>query len=134
RPLDRRCPRRWSGVLRYVGNMSWRRSSRLARQRTARVRSELSPLHPGADIPLCLLVRHARARLDHRAELPLGLNGRAIEVGQKRPLLLRVLHMAVFARDDFAAFAALESKHDDLRRARQPKVQSYWDDRRLSLL
>jgi hypothetical protein len=46
--------------------------------------------------------------------------------------LLRVFNVAEFACHNVAAFAALKSKRDGLRRAGSPKLNSYCDYRRLS--
>src|SRR3954468_7165042 len=73
--------------------------------------SELLAFHPGLNVPFCLLLRDPGARLAHRAELPLGVDRGAIEVGQKGSFLLRILHVAPFARDRVGAFATLEPEH-----------------------
>jgi hypothetical protein len=40
------------------------------------------------------------------------MDRRAVEVGQEAPFLLRIRHVAPFARDGVGAFAALKSERD----------------------
>src|SRR5215212_6076985 len=84
--------------------------------------SELLALHPGVDIPFCLLLRDPGARPDHRAELPLGLDRRAVEVGQEAPFPLRILDVALFTRDGVGALAASESEHGWSPESRRPEA------------
>src|SRR6476469_4210604 len=92
------------------------------------VPSELLALHPGVDVAVGLLRRDAGPRLDHRAQLTLGLDCRTIEVRQELPFLPSVMHVARFARHDIGGFAALKTEHDCLRRAGIPgeNVDSGW--------
>src|ERR1700750_2991373 len=73
--------------------------------------SKVLSLHPGTHIPLCLLLRDTGARLDHRAQLTFGFDGRAIKDSEEWPLLPRIVHVVRFARHKLGAFATLEPKH-----------------------
>src|SRR6478752_6071631 len=98
--------------------------------------SELLILHPSIDVAVGLLRRDAGPRLDHRAELALGLDGRAIEVRQELPFLLGIFHVARLACHDVGGFTALKTEHEDLRRAGIPRenIDPGWSEALASFL
>jgi hypothetical protein len=50
----------------------------------------------------------------HGEELSLGMDRRAVEVGQEAPILLRICHVTSLACDGIDVLATLKSKHDQV--------------------